>query len=180
MITALKNWNGKVAINGTEYDNINDTTLPNGKITITLYQKTAVVSDKPSTPIIKTTDKTEYKVTVKQYMTKKATPDFDFMEKWNNNNPMPLRTMVGTVEKETKGMVYMKLHGQGEPVITCLRCGKELTNPISRHYGIGPECMCKLGLVADITDVAEIKKQLVDITWEGWLIKSAITNKEEV
>ena len=94
--------------------------------------------------------------------------------------PMPLRTMTGWVEKETRGMVYMHLHGVGEPVIRCLRCGKTLSNPISRHYGIGPECMSKLGIVADIEDVDTIKKQLVDVTWEGWIIKSAITEEEDV
>lgn len=122
----------------------------------------------------------EYRVTVKKYMTEHANPSFDFMAKWNNDNPMPLRTMTGTVEKETRGMIYMKLHGQAEPVIKCMRCGKTLTNPISQHYGIGPECMSKLGFVCDIEDVDTIKKKLVDVTWEGWVIKSAITEQEEV
>ena len=123
---------------------------------------------------------TEYRITVKAYMTRTATPEFDFMAKWNNNEPMPLRTMTGTIEKETKGMVYMKLHGQAEPVIRCMRCGRTLTHPISQHYGIGPECMSKLGLVCDITDVETIKKKLVDVTWTGWVIKSAIIEREEV
>ena len=122
---------------------------------------------------------TECTITVKKYMTETASPSFDFMAKWNNNNPMPLRTMTGTIEKETRGMVYMKLHGQAEPVVRCMRCGRMLTNPVSQHYGIGPECMSKLGLSCDITDIDTIKKKLVDVTWEGWIIKSAIIEKEE-
>ena len=114
-------------------------------------------------------------------MTEKAAPGFDFMLKWNNNNPMPMRTMTGTVEKETRGMVYMKLHGQAEPVVRCMRCGRLLTNPTSQIYGIGPECMEKLGLVRiEIDDVETIKRRLVDIVWEGWVIKSAIIEKEEI
>lgn len=122
----------------------------------------------------------QYKITVKKYMTEKASPEFDFMSKWNNDNPMPLCTMTGTIEKETKGMVYMKLHGQAEPVIRCMRCGRPLTNPVSQHYGIGPECMSKLGFVCDINDIDTIKKKLVDVVWEGWIIKSAIIEKEEL
>lgn len=125
-------------------------------------------------------DIVEYRITVKKYMTEYASPSFDFMAKWNNNIPMPLRTMVGTVEKETKGMVYMKLHGFGEPEVRCMRCGRLLTNPVSKLYGIGPECMSKLGFVCDIEDVDRIKSNLQEIKWEGWVIKSAIVEKEKV
>lgn len=186
MLTLLKNWPGEVDIDDKHYSSIQDATSDFKRVSesvhIRLHAKQAkriqrIVTHDRS---IAESDAQRYKVTVKAYMTKPATPDFDFMAKWNNDKPMPLRTMIGTVEKETRGMVYMKLHGQGEPVITCMRCGRQLTNPISRHYGIGPECMSKLGLICDITDVDEIKKQLVDITWEGWIIKSAITEKEAI
>lgn len=126
--------------------------------------------------------KTEYKITVKKYMIEKSSPEFDFMLKWNNDNPMPLRTMTGTVEKETRGMIYMKLHGQAEPVIKCMRCGRTLTNEVSKMYGIGPECITKIPFIMnlDMNDVEGIKKKLVDVTWSGWIIKSAITEKEEL
>ena len=103
------------------------------------------------------------------------------MAKFNNDNPMPLRTMQGTIEKETRGMVYMKLHGVGREEIHCMRCGRSLTNPISRHYGIGPECMQKVGFVGiGIEEVDLIKEKLQEVTWEGWIIKSAITDQREV
>ena len=177
----LQNCKGELDIDDKHYTSIQDArsdfkTL-SSETHIKLYSKSKNVTQSKIEAVEATT---EYKITVKAYMTREATPEFDFMAKWNNNEPMPLRTMIGTVEKETKGMVYMKLHGQAEPVIKCMRCGRTLTNPISQHYGIGPECMSKLGLVCDITDVETIKKKLVDVTWTGWVIKSAITEREEV
>jgi hypothetical protein len=176
----LKDWKGEIEIGDKRY------TSETCKIALnTLSEDTHIflhTANKNTVQSVVDTlnDTIEYRVTVKKYMTEPASPGFDFMSKWNNNNPMPLRTMVGTVEKETRGMVYMKLHGQAEPVIRCMRCGRVLTNPVSQHYGIGPECMSKLGLVCDIDDVDIIKKKLVEVIWEGWIIKSAITEKEEV
>ena len=42
------------------------------------------------------------RITVKSYMTQKSTPTFDFMSKWNNDTPMPLRVMYGTKLEETR------------------------------------------------------------------------------
>lgn len=188
MLSLLRNWKGTVEINNVKYDDINaviSSYKSNSEpICIKLYpecfKRNITENNTDIKANISTDVKKEYRITVKQYMTQPAEPGFDFMEKWNNNNPMPLRTMIGTVEKETRGMMYMKLHGQAEPVIKCMRCGRQLTNPISKHYGIGPECMAKLGIVADIEDVEFIKKKLVDITWEGWVIRSSILEQEEV
>ena len=181
MLKMIENWKGKVEIDGTEYDSVKDAMNAfktiSGDIHIILKARHENVS---KAKIEASDGATEYRVTVKQYMTKEATPDFDFMQKWNNNVPMPLRTMVGTVEKETRGMIYMNLHGVAQETITCMCCGKELTNPISRHYGIGPVCMGKIGIHCDIDNIDEIKEKLVDVTWSGWIIKSAITEREEV
>ena len=177
----LQNWKGELDIGDKHYTSIQDATSDfktlSSETHIKLYSKSKNALKRKIEAV---EANTEYKITVKAYMTREATPEFDFMAKWNNNEPMPLRTMIGTVEKETKGMVYMKLHGQAESVIKCMRCGRTLTNPISMHYGIGPECMSKLGFVCDIDDVDTIKKKLVDVVWEGWVIKSAITEREEV
>lgn len=183
MLSMIQNWQGQAEVNGVMYDNVRSIpTLPAGSaISIKLYPKTVSAKVRKSAePVVETDSKKEIRITVKQYMTKKSEPGFDFMAKWNNDNPMPLRTMQGWIEKETKGMVYMHLHGQGEAIVTCMRCGRPLTNPISRHYGIGPECIQKIGIVAAIEDVESIKEQLVNVTWTGWVIKSAITEQEEV
>lgn len=172
----LKDWKGEIEINDKPVDvcKIDFSTLsPDTHILLHTSNKSrtqGVVTDVP--------DKLQYRITVKKYMTQHTSPGFDFMSKWNNDNPMPMRTMIGTVEKETRGMVYMKLHGQGLPVKTCMRCGRPLTNPVSMVYGIGPECMEKLGLVREIDEVEAIKLALTDIKWEGWIIKSAVLQKE--
>lgn len=191
MLTLLKNWKGPVEINGTLYDSINTVNLADiktlGEINIKLLH-TEKIENKGNTSENKAIDVTEYQITVKRYMTQKASATFDFMEKWNNNIPMPLRTMVGTVEKETRGMVYMKLHGDiiEERVCTCMKCGRVLTNPVSQYFGIGPECGGHNYVHPFNTDeelkaaVDAYKKQLRDIKWEGWVIKSAITERKEV
>ena len=185
MLTLLKNWEGPLTINDTSYDSVADApTALNGQVRILLHPKTQTRqgerSGESKQAIVTSDDVQQYRITVKAYMTKPATPEFDFMLKWNNDVPMPLRTMTGTIEKETRGMVYMNLHGQGEKTCNCMRCGRELTNAVSKLYGIGPECMSKLGLVRDITEVDDIKKDLVNVEWSGWIIKSAIISEEEV
>lgn len=170
MFKQLSGWQGRVVVNGTEYENIGS--VPNSitPTTITLLPKI----EKRRVKVEDVTSNTEHLITVKQYMTKPASPEFDFMDRFNKGIPMPLRTMQGIIEKETKGMYYMKLHGQGLRTVTCLRCGRELTNPISRYHGIGPECVQKLGMCFAVTDVEKIKEALIDIKWDGYVIKSAI------
>ena len=180
----LNDWKGELQIDDKHYTSVQDATSDfktlseDSHIFLCSKRKNAI----QSIVDVSESELTEYKVTVKAYMTREATPEFDFMAKWNNNTPMPLRTMIGTVEKETKGMVYMKLHGQAEPVIKCMRCGRTLTNEISKKYGIGPECITKIPMLMnlDISDVNTIKKKLVDVVWEGWIIKSAIIEREVV
>ena len=191
MLTLLKNWKDPVEINGTLYDSINAVNLADikilGEINIKLLH-TEKIENRGNTSENKAIDVTEYQITVKRYMTQKASATFDFMEKWNNNIPMPLRTMVGTVEKETRGMVYMKLHGDiiEERVCTCMKCGRVLTNPVSQYFGIGSECGGHNYVHPFDTNeelkaaVDAYKKQLRNITREGWVIKSAITERKEV
>jgi hypothetical protein len=187
MITMLKDWQGKVEVNGDEYETITTAISQNkglnGQVHIKLYPLTKNASVGQNRVAVAGVDNaSEVKITVKAYMTKKATPDFDFMARWNDNNPMPLRIMQGVKVKETNGMVYMKLHAQAEETITCLRCGRELTNPVSRKYGIGPECITKIPVLikVDVNDVDDVKAKMVDITWEGWIIKSSILSEESV
>lgn len=127
-----------------------------------------------------------YKITVKKYMTEPANTNFDFQDKWNNGIPMPLCIMQGEVIKETRGMYQMKLHGKAEPTSKCLACGKALTNSVSKLYGIGQECSDKIGLIRIESEeeakekLKHIMEQIDDITWEGWVIKSAIKEWKEI
>jgi hypothetical protein len=188
----IKDWPGAVEIDGTQYPSVADartslTGVANfSSINLLTKQKQAPES-KPACAV--SMGATVYKITVRQYMTKPSTPDFDFMAKWNNNIPMPLRTMVGTVEKETSGMVYMHLHGDITDTVTqhCMKCGKPITNPISQFFGMGPECgnhnyVNPFDSDEELKAVVENYRRnyLQKITWSGWVIKSAIISKEEV
>ena len=177
----LKDWKGEIQIDDKHYMSVERCNFDFNGISadthIILHSQT---ENRNMREIDSVETKSAYRITVKKYMTEKSSPSFDFMAKWNNDNPMPLRTMTGIIEKETRGMVYMKLHGQADEVVRCMRCGRLLTNPLSQHYGIGPECMSKLGFVCDIDDVDTIKKKLTEVEWSGWIIKSAIIEKEEL
>ena len=150
MLTMLTSWKGPIQINGVRYDSVSQAIL-NAKLNDSENVDILLISDKNnavnaqkrvSTSVSDASANTEYRVTVKRYMTQRATADFDFMQKWNNDNPMPFRTMIGTVEKETRGMIYMKLHADiyAQTIPTCMKCGRPLTNPVSQYFGIGPEC----------------------------------------
>lgn len=187
ILNELASWNGDVEINGEKFDNIQDALRRDpsefsDSMCILLHSanKNSVQTHSGASG--------EYVVTVRKYMTEKSTPGFDFMEKWNNNVPMPLRTMVGEKVKETRGMVYMKLHGDvyAKVIDRCINCGKILTNPISKYFGMGPECGRHNYINPFESDeelqkaVEEYRKQLQTVTWEGWIVKSAITEMEEI
>ncbi len=127
-----------------------------------------------------------YIIKVRQYMTQPSTPEFDFHDKWNKGVPMPFRIMQGTVLKETRGMVYMSCHATPLETDTCMRCGRRLTHPISQLYGVGPECGQHAYINPFETEeelyaaLNEVKRKLHSIQWEGWIIKSAIEQAEEV
>ena len=89
------------------------------------------IEDYICSPVHKMQVGKSYKITVKKYMTEPSTPNFDFQDRWNYGNPMPLCTMHGKVTKETRGMFHM-----------------------------------------------ELKED--DITWTGFVIKSAIKEWEEI
>lgn len=190
MLSLLKDYKGAIEINGEKYDSVK-TALKRFKsksdtVTIKLlsYSENA-----RKTQISENKEHTQKKIFVKQYMTRKSDTGFDFMKQWNNDNPMPLRTMIGTVEKETRGMVYMKLHADitEEKTQRCLCCGRPITNPVSQYFGMGPECgghkyvnpfYSKEELEKAVQDYRE--NVLKNITWEGWIIRSAILEEEEI
>ena len=190
MLSMLKDYKGSIEINGEKYDSVKDAIkrFKSDSDTITIkLSSNRTESVKSSVRASET--HTQKKITVKQYMTRKATEDFDFMKTWNNDNPMPLRTMIGTVEKETRGMVYMKLHADitEEKTQRCLCCGRPITNPVSQYFGMGPECgghnyinpfYSKEELENAVKDYRE--NVLKKIEWSGWIVKSAIVFEEDI
>ena len=185
MLKLIESWKGAVEVDGVKYDSvqalISSSKTFSDKVHIVLHASAENVTEKRTASEKQSIEhSTEYEITVKKYMTQPSSGSFDFMLKWNKNKPMPCVTMRGTVEKETRGMVYMNLHGFAKPTITCACCGKELTNPVSRYYGIGPICLGKLGIVSAIDDIENIKEQLVNIKWSGWIIRSSILSQKIV
>jgi hypothetical protein len=189
----IKDWPGAVEIDGTPYPSVE---IARNSLSVDLKNISSIkLCDKQkrapeSKPVSLASDgSTVYRITVRQYMTKPSNPSFDFMAKWNNDNPMPMRTMVGTVEKETSGMVYMHLHGDITSEITqyCMKCGKPITNPVSQFFGMGPECghhnyTNPFESEEDLKSAVDAYRRthLQQIVWSGWIIKSAIIEREEI
>lgn len=181
----ILNWEGTIDINGTIYNSSSE--IPrelefNNNMSVTLIPKETRRANEDT----QASDK-EFRVTVRKYMTKQSTPSFDFMARWNDDVPMPLMTMVGTIEKETPSMYYMHLRADTSfiTVDRCMNCGKVITNPVSKYFGMGPECG-RHNYVNPFNSDAELKEAvdtykrevLSNITWSGWVIKSAITEIE--
>lgn len=131
------------------------------------------------------TKKLLYKVKVKLYMTKKDGEYFTFHNTWNRGQEMPFRVMYGYCLEETKTMIKMNLYADITKSDFCIKCGKPLTNEISKLYGLGPECGQHYYINPLSKDEFEkykeaIKSKLNSIVWEGWISKSAILSMEVV
>jgi hypothetical protein len=184
-----------VDINGVSYKNIEDAVngIVEGPVTI-VFNKREVTKEEQShttdtVPSNNTSpDSKIYRIRVRQYMTKPSSSGFDFQDKWNNGIPMPMRVMVGKVLKETKGMYQMELWGAitEEQTSICMVCGRPLTNPVSRFFGVGPECgghnyVNPFDTPEELAEaVRSVNSQLHEKKWTGWVIKSAIEEFEEV
>lgn len=194
MLNLLEGYKGSLEINGIVYSSIKAAVQAfkefDGELTIVLNKGAKIAEQRPTISSKNAVQEIQgspiYKIRVRQYMTKPASPEFNFHDKWNNGVPMPMRIMVGRKLKETKGMVQMELWGEITDEIThsCMKCGKRLTNDVSKFFGIGPECgghnytnpfETEEELKAAVKDMQE---QLKKIRWTGWIIKSAI--EEEV
>lgn len=129
----------------------------------------------------------EYIVQVKSWMTRPTVSDsFDFMRHWNNNIPMPMRVMRGRVLSDTRGMVYMELRACTMKTEHCMKCGRPITHPVSRLYGLGPECGEHYHINPFNTEeelqnaLQEVQHKLNQVTWTGWIAKSGVEYAMEV
>ena len=85
------------------------------------------------------------------------------------------KVLQGDILQETAKGIYFKGHCAVRASSFCLRCGRELTHPVSLVVGYGPECCSRLGIpweVETTEQIEAVKKQLLAKTWEGWLPKS--------
>lgn len=186
MLNLLEGYKGSIEVNGVAYNNLNEVVQTfkdsNEQLTIVLNKGARERVSQASQQVEEIAGDKIYRIKVRQYMIKPSTPEFDFHDKWNGGNPMPMRIMVGKKLKETKGMVQMELWGEITEEVTthCMKCGRTLTNPVSKYFGIGPECG-NHGYNNPFDDeeelkraVKEVDKQLREIKWTGWVIKSSI------
>lgn len=200
MLNLLEGYKGSVEVNGIAYSDLNKaiqavkgsgeqlTVILNKGLNKGLKIAESPTVANPENKVQEFQGSSIYKIKVRQYMTKPATPEFDFHDKWNNGTPMPMRIMVGRKLKETRGMIRMELWGEITEQLThsCMKCGRTLTNPISKYFGIGPECGGHNYVNPFETDeelkeaVKDMQEQLKEIKWTGWIIKSAIEEQEVV
>lgn len=192
MLEFLRNYTGEIEVNGETIQNQNIAqVLDNLTGNIQIHLKPAENARVRNAftlkqEAVRDETKVQYNVLVKPWMTQKSNGTFNFMMTWNNDVPMPLRFMRGNINKETQGMFNMTLHGVAQKTNMCSVCGRTLTNPISRLFGIGPECMQKVGVFADISmeeaeqKLNEINKRIESLTWTGWIAKSAVMEMVEV
>ena len=125
----------------------------------------------------------EYKIEVNNSMLKTS----EFLTKWNGENPMPLKIMYGVKLKETKGMVMMRLHGDIKErlIKRCMHCGREITNPVSQFFGIGPVCgghnyTSPFASEAELNEaIAKFRTKLVNTVWTGWIVKKWIESIDD-
>lgn len=189
-----------VRVNGTVYNSLEEAREAfkgfTGKITleINFEESQAQTADKKPAPQEKQPhtakqgiqDSALYEITVKQWMTKEATPSFDFHTKYNDDKPMPMRTMEGRILSETKGMYKMELNGIARPSSHCNHCGRKITNPVSLMYGLGVICGGHFGVTkldneeAVKANYEQIKAKMAAVKWVGWIAKSAIQEMEKV
>lgn len=87
----------------------------------------------------------------------------------------------GTILKETAKAVYVYGYGHIDPEVRCARCGRELTNPVSKEVGIGPECIKHWGLgnmPMDETTTDEqkevMRQTLYGKTIDSWFPRSVL------
>ena len=194
MLNLLEGYKGSLEVNGITYSGVKAAVQAlkgyEGEVVIILNKAGNKQEQKEEKAPVNSVQEIKgspiYKIKVRQYMTKPASPEFDFQDKWNNGVPMPMRIMVGRKLKETKGMVQMELWGEiiDEISTHCMKCGRTLTNAVSKYFGIGPECGGHNYTNPFETEeelklaVKEMQQQLKETKWTGWIIKSAI--EEEV
>jgi len=128
----------------------------------------------------------EYEVTVRAYMAQPDRMNFHFHAKFNGGVPMPFRTMRGRVINRTEKMVKMDLYAYPTATNECLCCKRRITHPISRMYGVGPDCAQLFNIPRyesrdDLVDnMKNLRKQMKKIVWSGYIPNSAILSAVEL
>lgn len=198
MFELLYGYKGALIVNGEEYKNVNDAeeALLNHKGGITIMikpilspkgkQQPVAEQSSPSPAELRIEVGKSYQVTVKSWM-RTYKSDF-FLSQWNKE-PMPYITMTGKLLDRTANLYKMALrvdYQTSDKSTTCLKCGKPLSNPVAQYFGVCQSCGCyEYSEPFDTQEelmsaVNAYKEGLKEITWEGAICKSAITNIIEI
>ena len=182
MSKALRKYLNNIKNKDIEYVNETNSNDKNSISIIKILSKVNKV-EKQVLTTLKLDNNAQYKVVVRLYMTKPDSLNFTFHKTWNNSKEMPFRIMYGKVLEETKTMVKMHLRAKITQTDYCIKCGRLLTNDISKLYGLGPECgqhyyINPLSLEEFEKYKQSIQQKLEEIEWEGWIPKVAIISME--
>jgi SNF2 family DNA or RNA helicase len=83
----------------------------------------------------------------------------------------------GNVIRQTEKAYYIEGTAEVRPSTFCLRCGRELTHPVSLLVGYGPFCSEELGIERpDMSSAEALSSQIKSFTkFAGWFPKSMTT-----
>lgn len=192
MFELLQDFKGSVVVNDIPFESIQEAETHFkdyvGGLRILLKPKNDIKydtdTDISSTPTRPTVD--IFRIEVKPYMAKPFEDGF-FLAKMNAS-PMPYLIMVGSIISQTEKMLKMDLHVDlnYDTSVKCIRCGRTLTNPISKYLHIGPECGASehMRLISTGISKEEVRQKLQDslknVHWVGWIPKSAIISAERI
>ena len=189
MLELLNGYNGNLIINNKEYSSVEEAEKAfdgyKGGCTIVINPTVNKLKTVAKNTTVESKDSHVYMIKVRRYMTNY---DNTFFLSKLNESPMPYMYMVGRVLQETNKLVKMECRADMvvPKTTVCMRCGRPLSNPISQYLGIGPECGARehLAYIENGGSIAQaqesMRKELQNIKWTGWIIKSAIESQEKL
>lgn len=89
------------------------------------------------------------------------------------------RTFIADIERQTQKAIKVKGRGTIDAHVGCMMCGRELTHPVSRVLGIGPECG-KHFYDVELTEanIEQLKQMIVDTAVDTWIPKKCVIKTE--
>lgn len=189
MFELLYKYSGPLMVNGKEYDSVYDADKAfgnqNGGLTIILNHggKGQLNNSKSTSPSITFDRNKFYQISVMTYMTNYRDDFFlATSPQIKNKCPMPFQVMVGRVIDETNKLVKMQLRADRleQKYTKCMKCGRPISDKTHQLFGIGPECITIKSNPNEIGVFDRFSKYLQETTWEGWIVKSAITSIIEI
>ena len=189
MFELLYKYNGNLLVNGKEYKSVYEADkefgTKNGGLTIVLNPggKRELNNSTQTSPSRMLDPNKFYQISVMSYMTNYKDDFFlATSPQIKNTSPMPFMVMVGRVLDETNKLVKMQLRADRleSKYTRCMRCGRPISDKVYQLFGMGPECIDIKSNPNEPGVFDRFSKYLNKTTWEGWIVKSAITSIIEI